>query len=81
MICGSVKIDDRSSNNDTSIKQYISMINYEMNNLLKQSKLYDDVIELDSKNNITEKLNVVQDRLKKLNKNVSATTDNDEIIC
>jgi len=49
MICGSVKIDDSSSNKNTSIKQYISMINDEMNNLLKQSKLYDDVIELDSK--------------------------------
>ena len=47
MICGSVKIDDSSSNNNTSIKQYISMINDEMNNLLKQSKLNIDVIELD----------------------------------
>ena len=36
MICGSVKIDDSSSNNNTSIEQYISMINDEMNNLLKQ---------------------------------------------
>ena len=49
MICGSVKIDDSSSNKSTSIKQYISMINADMNNLLKQSKLNVDVIELDSK--------------------------------
>ena len=65
MICGSVKIDDRSSNNDTSIKQYISMINYEMNNLLKQSKLYDDVIELDSKTLLTDNLKIVHYRLKR----------------
>ena len=45
MICGGVKIDDCSSNNNTSMKQYISMINNEMNNLLKQSKLHVDVIE------------------------------------
>ena len=49
MICGSVKIDDCNSNNNTSIKQHISMINNEMNNLLKQSKLNVDVIELESK--------------------------------
>ena len=49
MIYGSVKIDDSGSNNNTSIKQYISMINDEMNNLLKQTKLKVDVIELDSK--------------------------------
>ena len=49
MICGSVKIDDSSSSNNTSIKQNISMINDEMNNLLKQSKSDVDVIELDSK--------------------------------
>ena len=35
MICGSVKIDDSSSYNNTSIKQYISMINDEMNDMLK----------------------------------------------
>ena len=49
MIYGSVKIDDRNSNNNTSIKQSISMINDEMNNLLKQTKVNVDVIELDTK--------------------------------
>ena len=44
MVHGSVNIDDSSSNNNTGIKQYISMINEEMNNLLKQSKLNVDVI-------------------------------------
>ena len=48
MVCVSVKIDDISSNN-TSSKQYISMLNDEMNNLLTQTKLNVDVIELDSK--------------------------------
>ena len=49
MICGSVNIDDSSSNNKTSIKQYISTINDEMNSLLKQTKLNVDVIDLESK--------------------------------
>ena len=49
MICGSVKIDDRNSNSNTSIKQYTSMINDEMDTLLKQPKLSVDVIGLDSK--------------------------------
>ena len=49
MICGSVKIDDSNSNNNTSVKQYSSMINDEMNDLLKQSKFNVDVIGLDSK--------------------------------
>jgi len=39
MICGSVKIDDSSRNNNTSIKQYTSMINEEMNDLLKAIKV------------------------------------------
>ena len=55
------------------------MINDEMNNLLKQSKLYVDVIELDSKDTITDNFKVVHDRLK-LNKNISSTTDNEEVI-
>ena len=50
MIRGSVKIDDGSSNNNTSIKQYISMITEGMNDLLKQSKLNVDAIELASNN-------------------------------
>jgi len=29
LICGSVTIDDSSSNNNTSIKQYISVVNNE----------------------------------------------------
>ena len=49
MICGSVKIDDSSNNNNASVKQYISMIHDEMNNLFKQSTLNVDVIELDTK--------------------------------
>jgi len=49
MICGSVKIDDSSSINNTSVKQYISRISDVMNNLLKQTKLNVDVIEVDSK--------------------------------
>ena len=48
MICGSVNIDASRSNN-TSTRQYISLINVEIDNLLKQSKLDVDVIELDSK--------------------------------
>ena len=48
-ICGSVRIDDSSINKNTRIKQYISMLNDEMNNLLKQTKLNVDVIEVDSK--------------------------------
>ena len=43
MICGSVEIDDSSSSNNTSIKQYILMLNDERHNLLKQSKLNVDV--------------------------------------
>ena len=44
------------------------MINHAMNNLLKQSKLNVDVIELDSKATITDNANIVHDRLRKLNK-------------
>ena len=46
------------------------MINYEMKNLLRQTKLNFDVIELDSKNTITDKLKKKKKhgRLKKLNK-------------
>ena len=43
------KIDDRSSNNNTIIKQYTSMINDEMDSRLKQTKSDVDVIELGSK--------------------------------
>ena len=39
-----------------------------------------DVIGLDSKNTITDNVKVVHDRLEKLNKNISTTTDNEEII-
>ena len=38
------------------LKQYTSMINYAMNNLLEQTKLNLDVIELDSKNSIKDNL-------------------------
>jgi len=40
------------------------MTNDEMNNLLKQSKSNIDVIELDSKDTITDNLKIVHDRLK-----------------
>ena len=39
MICGSVKTDDSSSNNNTSIKQYISMINDAMNKSIGANKI------------------------------------------
>ena len=55
------------------------MINDEMNNLLKQSKLYVDVIELDTKSIMTDNLKIVHDRLKKLNKNSNTTSENEEI--
>ena len=80
MICGSVNLMIVVVI-ITSIKQYVSMLNNEMNNRLKQSKLHVDVIELDSKDNITYNLNIVHDRLTKLNKNISTTTDNEEITC
>ena len=79
MICASVKVDDRSSNNNTSVKQYISMINDEMSNLLKQTTLHVGVIELDSKNSITDNY-IVHERRKKLNKNIKTTAYNEEII-
>ena len=41
------------------------MINDEMNNLWKQSKLHVDAIELDSKNTVTYNLKLCHDRLKK----------------
>ena len=50
-----------------------------MNNLLKQTKLNLDAIELDSKNTITDTLKTVHERLKKLNTNMITRTDNDEI--
>ena len=40
------------------------MINDVMNNLLKQSKLYVDVIELDTQSTLTDNLKIVHDRLK-----------------
>ena len=49
VIRGSVKIDDSSSNDNTIIKQYISMMIDEINNLLQQTKGNVDVIEFDSK--------------------------------
>ena len=64
MICGSVKINDSSSNNDTSIKHYTSMINHEMINLLEQSKSNVDVIKLESTNTITDNVKIVHARLK-----------------
>ena len=64
----------------TSFKKYISMLNEKMTNRLKQSKLHAGVRELDSKNTITDNLNIVRDRLKKFNKNMSARTYNDEIM-
>ena len=56
------------------------MINDEMNNWLKQSKLYVDVIELDTQSTMTDNLERVHDRLKKLNKNINTTTYNEETI-
>ena len=44
------------------------MANDEINILLEQSNLYADIIELDSKSTITDNLNIVPDRLKKLDK-------------
>jgi len=51
VICRSVTIDDsKSSNsNNTSIKQYISMISDEVNIPSKQTKRNVDVIELETK--------------------------------
>jgi carbonic anhydrase/acetyltransferase-like protein (isoleucine patch superfamily) len=40
VIIGNVEIGDSSSNNKTSIKPYISMINDGMNNLLNQTKFW-----------------------------------------
>ena len=56
------------------------MINDEMNTLLKQSKLYVDVIEVDAKSTITDNLNIVHDRPKMLNKHIKTTTNNEEMI-
>ena len=71
MICGSIVNDNtKNSNNNTSSKQYISMINDETNNLLKQWK-YVDVIELDTQSTVTDNLKIVHDRLKKSNKNIN----------
>ena len=53
------------------------MINGEMKNLLKQSKLYVDVIELDTQSTITDNLKIVHDRLKKL---INTTSNNLEIM-
>ena len=75
--------DDNNSsinNNNTSIKQNTSVINHEMNNLLKQSKLYVDVIELDAQSIITYNSKTVHDRLKKLIKNINTTSYNEEMI-
>ena len=70
MICGSVKIDDSRSNNT----------NHEIYDILLQTKSNVDVIELDSKNIRTGNFKVVHDRLKKLNKRINTTTDNEEIM-
>ena len=51
-----------------------------MNNLLKQSKLYVDVIEIESISTITDNLKIVHDRLKKLIKNINTTSYNEEMI-
>ena len=66
IFCGSVVIDDNnhsSNSNNTSSKQYIPLINDEMNNLLKQSILYVDVIEFDTQSIIPGNLKIVHDRL------------------
>ena len=62
MMCGSVIID--SSSNNMSIKQYISMINEDINSLLKQSKIHIDATELDSGNTITDNLIIVHEKLR-----------------
>ena len=56
------------------------MINDEIYNLLKQSKLNVDAIELNSKDTITDNLKIIHDRLKKLDENMSTRTDNDGIV-
>ena len=64
MICGSVKIHDSSSITNTCIKQCVSMIKDDMSNLMKQTKLNVELIELDSKNIITDNLKIVYDTQK-----------------
>ena len=56
------------------------MVHDDMNNLLKQSELYVGVIEIDTQKAITDNLKIVHDRLKELNKNINATSENGEII-
>ena len=56
------------------------MVNDEMNNILKQSKLQVDVIELYTKHTITYNLKIVHDILQKLTRNINTTSDNEEII-
>ena len=77
MMCGSVIIDDSSSNN-MSIKQYISMINEDINSLLKQSQIHIDATELDSGNTITDNLIIVHEKVKKLNKSIKPNDEYNE---
>ena len=76
MMCGSVIID--SSSNNMSIKQYISMINEDINSLLKQSKIHIDATELDSGNTITDNLIIVHEKVKKLNKSIKPNDEYNE---
>ena len=68
MLCGSVIIHDNDTNNNISIKQYTSMINEEMNTLLKQSHLYTDATEININDTLTDNLKMIHDKVKKLNK-------------
>ena len=68
MMCGSVIINDSDTNNNISIKQYTSMINEEMNTLLKQSHLYTDATEININDTLTDNLKMIHDKVKKLNK-------------
>jgi hypothetical protein len=45
-----------------------------MSNLLKQSKSYVGVIDLDTKSTIPDNSNIVHDRLMKLSENITTTS-------
>jgi len=77
MVCGSVIVDD-SSTNKISIKQHISMVNEGMNTLLNQSKLYTDATEIDSSDTITDNLKIIYEKVDKLNKSIKPNDDYNE---
>ena len=80
MICGSVKIDDSSRNNNTSIKQYTSMINEEMNDLLKAIKVKCWCDRTRFKKHYNRKFKNSSWQTKEVKQNMNRRTDNDEII-